>query len=318
MMKSIFTTSLKKQQSQPLISVAEIERGYQKQLSIADYLPWCDADDQHKVFLLEDNLSMAVGFEITPLPCEARPALMMEKIAQSFKESIQNAIPQEKNDPWILQVFVTRESSLAFVMDKVKASIDPDRHQEPLVQEHLKTLQTHLEYVSRPQGIFFDQQVTQQIFRGGLWKVYAFIYRKQTTQNRSQSKLEKLQKRREGQWQDIQKISRKLYDQWRACGLGVKRLRPADFHHWMTKWFNPKTHSNQQKNFPTEDHKPITWDFAEQLFFTAPESFEKGWVFDGILHQVITVQGLSVDPVIGHLSAERRRETDDKVFHLLL
>ena len=38
---------------------------------------------------------------------------MMEKIAQAFKESIQNAIPQEKQQPWILQVFVTRQPSLA-------------------------------------------------------------------------------------------------------------------------------------------------------------------------------------------------------------
>ena len=56
---------------------------------------------------------------------------------------------------------------------------------------------------------------------------------------------------------------------------------------------------------------------TEQLFFSAPESFDKGWLFNGLPHQVITIQGLSADPVIGHLSAERRRETDDKVFHLL-
>ena len=31
----------------------------------------------------------------------------------------------------------------------------------------------------------------------------------------------------------------------------------------------------------------------------------------------MTIQGMSADPVIGHFSAERRRETDDKVFHLL-
>ncbi len=317
MMKSFFSTSFKQRHSHPAVSVADIERGYQKLPSIADYLPWCDADDKHNVFLLEDNLSLAVGFEITPLPCEARPQLMMEKIAQSFKESIQNAIPQEKNHPWILQIFILREQSLDSVMQKVRSVIDPERYHEPLVQEHLKTLQSHLEYVSRTEGIFFDQQVTQQVFRGGFWKVYAFLYRKKSDKNNSHSKLEIIQKNREAQWEDIKKISRKLSDQWRACGLGVKPLRPADFYDWMVQWFNPKKQENYKTIFPAADSKPIGWNFTEQLFFTAPETFEKGWLFDGVLHQVMTIQGMSADPVIGHLSAERQRETNDKVFHLL-
>ena len=94
-----------------MVSVADIERGYQKHPSLADVIcPGGIMTNKHKVFLLEDNASLAVGFEITPLPCEARPAVMMEKIAQAFKESLQNAIPQEKNHPWILQMFVMREA----------------------------------------------------------------------------------------------------------------------------------------------------------------------------------------------------------------
>ena len=42
-------------------------------------------------------------------------------------------------------------------------------------------------------------------------------------------------------WEDIKKISAKLSDQWRACGLGVKRLTPADFYRWMVRWFNPSS-----------------------------------------------------------------------------
>ena len=104
-----------------MVSVADIERGYQKHPSLAEYLPWRDVDEQNKVFLLEDNKSLAVGFEITPLPCEARPAVMMEKIAQAFKESLQNAIPHEKNHPWILQIFVMRNGTLSPLLQTIQS-----------------------------------------------------------------------------------------------------------------------------------------------------------------------------------------------------
>lgn len=320
MMRSLFSSSSVdssgKKASQPVVTTMDIARGYQKYPSLADHLPWRDYDEKHKVFLLEDNLSLAVGFKITPLPCEARPKAMMDKIAQSFKESLQNAIPQEKNNPWILQIFVMRQSSLTSVMQTVKAAIEPERWSEPLVQAHLETLQTHLDYVSRPEGIFVDQQVTQQVFRGGVWQVIAFLYKKREKSGKNISRA-MLEKMRQSHGEEIKKISRKLLDQWRACGLGVQRLAPEEFYRWMVTWFNPNTPHQSAIPFPAAGKKPIGWDFAEQLFFSAPESFEKGWLFNGSPHQVITIQGMSSDPVVGHLSAERKRETDDKVFHLL-
>ena len=299
-----------------IVSVTDIQRGYQKAPSLARYLPWRDFDEQQKVFLLEDHSDLAVGFEITPLPCEARPAQMMEKIAQAFKEALQNAIPQEKQNPWILQIFVTRESSLSGLMQTIEAAIEPERFNEPLVQAHLETLRAHLDYVCRPEGIFVDTQVTQQVFRGGLWKVYAFLYQRETMKKSSQT-VEQKQKSDQAHWEDIQKISRKLSDQWRACGLGVKRLTIEHFYRWMVQWFNPQKSQTQDIQFPPSDHRPLGWDFCEQLFFSAPESFNKGWLFDGLPHQVITIQGMSAEPAIGHLSAERQRGTDDKIFHLL-
>jgi conjugative transfer ATPase len=313
------TDNSKKPVKPPIVSMADIQRGYEKAPSLARYLPWRDFDEQHKVFLLEDHSDLAVGFEITPLPCEARPAEMMEKIAQAFKEALQNAIPQEKQNPWILQIFVTRESSLSGLMQTIEAAIEPERLNEPLVQAHLATMRSHLDYVCRPEGIFVDTQVTQQVFRGGLWKVYAFLYQRETQKQKKQKnqKNSKSQKSRQARWEDIQKISRKLSDQWRACGLGVKRLTIEHFYRWMVQWFNPQKSQTQAIQFPPSEHRPLGWDFCEQLFFSAPESFSKGWLFDGLPHQVITIQGMSAEPAIGHLSAERHRGTDDKLFHLL-
>ncbi len=53
-----------------------VARGYQKRPSIADYLPWKDYSEQHRCFLLEDGMSLAMAFSIKLIACEARPKEM--------------------------------------------------------------------------------------------------------------------------------------------------------------------------------------------------------------------------------------------------
>ncbi len=299
------------------IKKSDVARGYDKRPSIADFLPWCDYNEKHKVFLLEDRLTLATVFSIRPIACEARPDSMMREIARSLKDALQNAIPCEKNNPWILQLFTVRERNLSKPMQLIRDAIPADRLEEPLVKAHLETMQAHFDYVSRPEGIFVDTQVTQQIFRGGYLNTYAVLYRRHDESSNKNARYNALEQ--------IKRISRKLADQWRQCGLGVKRLTADEFYRWMVRWFNPKPKQTKGDieallntvTFPKADEKPFGWDFTEQLFFSSPESYEEGWLFDGLPHKVLTIQSLSADPVVGHLSAERKRGTDDKVFHLL-
>ena len=46
----------------PIVSIADIERGYQKHPSLVDYLPWQDMDEKNNVFLLEDQPQSGGGF----------------------------------------------------------------------------------------------------------------------------------------------------------------------------------------------------------------------------------------------------------------
>lgn len=206
-----------------IVKKSDIARGYAKHPSLADFLPWCDYNQKHKVFLLEDQLTLATVFNLRPIACEARPEAMMREIARSLKEALQNAIPCEKNDPWTLQLFAVRHRSLTKPMQLMREAIPPARLNEPLVQAHLATMQAHLDYVSRPEGIFVDHQVTQQVFRGGYWHCYAVLYRRQNDIKEKNPRYSALEQ--------IKRISRKLADQWRQCGLGVKRVTAEEFYH---------------------------------------------------------------------------------------
>lgn len=300
-----------------MVKSDDITRGYLSQPSIAKRLPWRDYNEKHKLFLLEDNKSLAVCFKLTPIPCEARPASMMEEIAKSISEAIKNSIPCEKENPWILQVFVERQCDLSSYMTQIENYVSESQRQSPLTKAHLNTLKKHLEYVSRSGGIFFDQQVTNQIFRGGFLQITAILYRHQKNKKENPSRLNSVE--------EIIRIARKFADQLRACGLKVKRMKGEEFYQWMVRWFNPKPKQTNgdvnallnQVVFPSVHEKPFGWDLTENIFFSAPESFEEGWLFDGLPHKVMTIQSLTANPAIGHLSAERKRATDDKVFNLI-
>src|SRR5690349_8920222 len=91
----------------------DVARSYQKLPALTGRLPWRDYNDTYKCFLLEDNESLGMCFEITPLSCEARPQAMLEEISQSIAEAIKSAIPCEKENPWILQVYVEKQLDLS-------------------------------------------------------------------------------------------------------------------------------------------------------------------------------------------------------------
>jgi conjugative transfer ATPase len=287
------------------INKNDINRLYNSNPTIIDYLPWRDFNEEHKFILLEDNESLGVCFKIFPLGCEARPESMLNELAKSISEALKNSLPLEKEFPWTLQLYVKKESNLSKVYEEIENYYPNERKSSALTQDFLKNLKQHFEYITKKDGIFHDTKVTNLNFRGGLMHVYAVLY-----QRKALNKPE-----RRSRLADITQISRKFLDQLTACGIRIQKMNGKEFYEWMSGWFNPN--KTLIDLFPDVEHKPIGFDFSEQLFFTAPESFNEGWLFSGMPHKVITIQNMTINPAIGHITAERKRSIDDKVFNLV-
>lgn len=286
----------------------DISQSYAKRPSIMSRLPWRDYNRKYKCFLLEDNESLGVCFEVRPISCEARPSVMMDEIASSIAEAIKNSIPCEKENPWILQTYIKRNSNLTSAFQEIEKYFPEKRKNTNFTKAYLATMKEHFDYLSREGGIFYDSQVSNMNFRGSLISVVVVLYRRYTLNK-------KINDARRERLEEILRVSRKLSDQLRSCGMGIKRLNEVEFYSWMSKWFNPRM--NEFSSIPNADERYKHFDLGEQLFFSAPESFEDGWLFDGMPHKVVTIQNMTINPAVGHVSAERRRTVDDKIFNLI-
>jgi conjugative transfer ATPase len=286
----------------------DIANAYTARPSIVDHLPWRDYNEKYKVFLLEDNKSMGVCFKITSIACDARPQVMLQEISKSISEAIKNSIPCEKDNPWTLQFYIQKSADLSETFKKISDYFPAKRKETELTQDFLQNLEEHFDFVSREGGIFQDTQVTNLPFKSGIVVTYAVLYRRlRVTQKNAHLRRSSIE--------EIIHVARKFSNQLRSTGMQIKRLNGAEFSLWMRKWFNPKMNFNT--DYPTENAKPVGFDLAEQLFYSTPESYAEGWLFDGYPHKVLTIENMTTTPEIGHVSAERKRNVDDRVFNLL-
>ena len=293
---------------QRIMTRSDVEQTYTARTSIVDHLPWRDYHEKYKVFLLEDNKSLGVCFKITSIPCDARPQVMLEEISKSIGEAIKNSIPCEKDNPWTLQFYIQKNADLSETFDEIQNYFPAKRKQTRLTQDFLDNLKEHFDFVSREGGIFHDTQVTNLPFKGGIVNTYAVLYRRLRVPQKSASL-------RRSNVEELIHVARKFSNQLRSTGVQIKRLNGEEFSTWMRKWFNPKLQFKPV--FPDDKTKPIGFDLAEQLFYSTPESYSEGWLFDGNPHKVLTIENMTTTPEIGHLSAERKRNVDDRVFNLL-
>lgn len=291
------------------VTVAKKQKAYELTRSISTELPWMEYDKKSKCFLLQDGMSVAAFFEIEDVACEATPEEYLLELRERFQELFQNTIPQETENPWHLQFFLTDETSLDKHIDEVKNYVKPTAEGTEFSEEFFRVYGEHCRILSRPGGLFRDNQVTGNIFQGKVRRIRVVLYRM----------IDKTTKFRRGQDAliNLNNVAKRLENQLKSADVVVRRCDGKDFYDWMVRWFNPNPRKGKittddllkQQPYPGDDNMPFGYDFIEQLFKSTPESSHEDsvWYFDDQPHALLSVQSLSVIPKIGHMTAERRQ-----------
>ena len=291
-------------------------RLYERPASFTDLLPWVEYDPDSRTFLLEDGVSVGVLLEIIPAGTEARTPRFMQQLRDTIQTALTDAIPEEDEAPWILQVYVQDEPSLQGFRRQVEAYVQPGVRDSAFTRSYLDMFSKHLTRITRPGGLFEDTAVTGGRWRGQVRRVRAALYRRLKVRGRPPAGT------------DLPAAVNDVVTKWVAslasAGIRVHRGDGRDLYEWLIRWFNPNPQVTQgdpdrlleAAPYPGDEALPYAHDLAERLTLSMPRSDmdTATWWFDGVPHTVVTIQGLRRAPEIGHMTAER--PAGDHIFSL--
>lgn len=300
--------------SKSAITEKEVKKGYSNpHPSLPDQLAIVDFCDKQNLFLLNDGISIGSGFELASIPAEAASPNHLESVFNKIRDTFAAVVPLHKDDPWIMQMYVNDEYSLKPVLNHITNNLDPKIAQMSFTQDYLARLDDLFTKMVRPEGLFLDPK-TDMPYRGRRRRVRVLFYRlyKQVQTTRDQALLEH------------QEVMAQIESKLKSPGLQLKRLTGKDYYKWWVRWFNPEpamTNGNIEEllsRFPyPKEKQPAGYNLSQAIFFTPPESNEKGFVFDGYQHRILYVDGLREAPETGLLSREKPQANPKHRYALL-
>ncbi len=240
----------------------------------------------------------------------------MTQLRDAIQTALTDAIPEEDEAPWILQVYVQDEPSLEDFQQTLADYAQPNAHDAAYTRHFQQTMAEHLGRITQPGGIFEDTAVTGTRWRGQVRRVRATLYRRLKPHGRLPSAIEVEEA--------LNDVATKWVASLASAGIRARRGTGRDLYQWLLKWFNPRPEVAggdpdrllEIAPYPGDEDLPFGHDLAERLTLTMPRSDNTTatWWFDNLPHTVVTIQGLRRAPEIGHMTAER--QAGDHVFTL--
>ncbi len=286
--------------------------------SFTDQLPWMDYEPDTQTFVLEDGRSRALLFELEPLPSEARADQYLQARCAEIQSALQ-ALPEYDNAPWVVQFFCNDDTDLSRQVERMRDYIlavhakAPERGRQILASDFtrhfLGEMADHLEAVSRPGGLFTDEGVSGNRWRGQLRRVRCAIYRRFPPGfDFSREMLDPVER--------LHQTAKGLLAGLAQAGVKGRPMDAADFYAWLLPFFNPKPDFVETVEallrvcpYPDERAAASGFDLGELLLLSPPRSDAKAglWFFNDLPVRALALQSLRQAPEIGHFTAELRR-----------
>ena len=303
------------------LSNQQVAALYRKLPSFTNFLPWLEVEpEQHRV-LLSDGISLGLAFDIQAAGTEARPDSWLRKLRDDIQEAIASSIP-EQDEPWIVQLYVQDELRLDNLAGDIAAYADPAVAQSQYSQHWFGLMRDHLEEISRPAGLFIDDQITGGPWRGLRRRVRGTLYRP-----RKKGAIKPDNPQTTAQYErELLETFERLSAGLSASGIKLSRMDGKALYEWLFRWLNPCPETTGGDTeallklcpYPDDGPKgrPFGWDFSECLLTTppVPDPGSGIWWLDGLPHRAIVLQGLNGVPAVGALTHERT--VHDKIFAL--
>ncbi|HBR1079927.1 TPA: conjugative transfer ATPase [Klebsiella quasipneumoniae subsp. quasipneumoniae] len=301
--------------SQPATRADE-EALYHTAPSFTGMLPWVEYLPENHSLLLDDGVSQAAFFELTPLSTEGREPDWLLQARDALENIFQDCLEESDTAPWVVQIYASDECDWRQTLASLRDYIHPRAKNSAFSERYLSVLEQHLHAISQPGGLFCDTAVTRLPWRGRQRRVRMVIWRREPDGNTQGIPAV---------GQALSSLCQRLENGLSGAGIKTCRMDAATIHDWLLRWFNPhpthlgNTEADRERfydltRYPpaTEDDKPeldCGVDFSQRLFFSQPRSdVQQGvWYFDNLPHRVIVIDRLRTPPAPGHITGESRR-----------
>ncbi len=288
--------------------------------SLVDMLPWVEYLPGSRSMLLDDGQSVAAFFELTPIGTEGREMAWLWQARDALENALQDSFDELDDNPWVVQLYAQDEASWDSYLHALTDYLKPRAQGSAFSAFYLRFFAHHLRAIAKPGGLFDDTTVTRLPWRGQLRRVRMVVYRRGAAVDSS--------RRGHSPEQALTTICDRLSGGLANAGVKARRLRAADIHAWLLRWFNPRPPALGPDLADRERFYALTrypdeiedgdielasgTDFSQRLFFGQPKSEVANglWFFDGLPHRVMVMDRLRTPPTTGHLTGETRKGGD--------
>ena len=277
---------------------------YERPPSFGDLLPWTTYLPEKRFFVLDDGISVGAALELFPVGTEAVSEDFLVDVRDALQVALVDAIPEDADHPWVLQLYLQDDDDLTAFKKSIADYGTAEASDTPYSTVYRDLFDGHLDRLSRPEGAFVEESAP---WCGKIRRIRATLYQRLAASSFS------LPDDGEKRLEEVLARFRTALD---VADVAHVQLDLTYFREWMLPWFNPKPSiaggdKRRLLDVAAESPNPVPlgYDVGQDLLFTQPRSdTEKGvWWFDGVPHQLVSIQGLRRTPDIGQLSAERRQ-----------
>jgi conjugative transfer ATPase len=312
-------------------TVADEQALYNVAPSLADMLPWVEFLPESKCMLLDDGVSVAAFFELTPIGTEGREREWLWQARDAVENALQDSFDELDANPWVVQFYAQDDSDWSDYLNDLTGYLQPRASGTAFTDFYLRFFTHHLYAIGKRGGFFEDTAVTRLPWKGQVRRVRMVVYRRvlKSAQRGDQATQATPELgRAQTPEHALSTICDRLVGGLSNAGVKARHLDARDIHDWLLKWFNPDSRmlgdtpqdrarfyaltAYPQQDKPAENGEielASGTDFCQRLFFGQPRSdvATGTWHFDGMPHRVMVMDRLRNPPGTGHLTGETRK-----------
>ena len=264
---------------------------------------------------LQDLTSVGRMYEITCGNTEAIGEDALMRMQERVHQVIARSFPEHDLRPWIMQWFVQDSSSglTRAIHARLQAYTQDALLETRFTRHWFDTVVEHIDDLTRPGGLF-PSATSKTVWRAKSRRILFCIWRKALPQQDQDNDT-------------IEQIGSRLRHSLAEAQITLTPVSAKALYEWLTHWFVPKpdAHTGYQNTFELLDAHPWPEDQSSRvmalysgsasadisraaLHGVAPWTWKKPgiWWFRGQPSRFITIDELTGEPDIGHLTAERQ------------